>query len=209
MLISREKQHGASLIELMIAMTLGLGSLSVIASVIGYGIGANGKLLANSRLSEEVNAIGSLISRDLKRAGYSADTTALVTDPTASPSAFANSVVVSQHPDESADSCIVFAYDRNTNGVLDTVGTNENYGFRLRSGAVEIRKAGAACADGGWENLTDTDMVSITGLSFSLTQTTFNTVVSTQVNVFLQGELAADSNFSRQYTTSFLVRNYD
>ena len=209
MLSRQQKQRGASLIELMIAMALGLGSLSVIATVIGYGIGANGKLLANSRLSEEINAVGSLITRDIKRAGYSADTIALVTDPTASPSAFANSVVVSRHPDEIADSCIVFAYDRNSNGLLDTVGGNENFGFRLRSGAVEIRKAGAACADGGWENLTDVDMVTITELSFSLTQTTFNTVVSTQVNVSIVGELAANDNFSRQYSTGFLVRNYD
>jgi prepilin peptidase dependent protein B len=209
MLSIQQKQRGASLVELMIAMGLGLGSLSVVASVIGFGIGTNGKLLANSRLSEEVNAIGSLISRDIKRAGYNGITSALVGDPRVFPSGFANSVVVSQHPDESANSCIVFAYDRNRNGVLDTVGTNENYGFRLRSGAVEIRMAGAGCVDGRWQNLTDTDMVAITGLSFSLTQTTFNAVVSTQVELFLEGELATDNKFSRQYTTSFLVRNYD
>jgi prepilin peptidase dependent protein B len=209
MLDGRIRQRGFSLVELMIAMALGLGSLSVIASVIGYGIGTNAKLLANSRLSEEINAIGSLITRDVKRAGYNGDTTALVTDPTASPSAFAHSVVVSQHPDEVPNSCIVFAYDRNSNGVLDTAGTNENYGFRLRNGAVEIRMAGAGCTDVGWQNLTDTDMVSITGLNFNLTETTFNGVVSTQVDMFLQGELAADNNFSRQYTTGFLVRSYD
>lgn len=209
MLISRIRQRGVSLVELMIAMALGLGSLSIIASVIGYGIGTNAKLLANSRLNEEINAIGSLITKDVKRAGYSAATAALVTDPAASPSPFANSVMVSQHPDEVPNSCIVFAYDRNSNGVLDTAGTIENYGYRLRNGAVEIRMAGAGCAEGGWQNLTDTDIVSITGLNFDLTQTTSNGVVSTQVDIFLQGGLAADNNFSRQFITGFLVRNYD
>jgi prepilin peptidase dependent protein B len=209
MLSTQQKQSGTSLVELMNAMTLGLGSLSVVASVVGYGIGTNAKLLANSRLSEEVNAVGSLISRELKRAGYSAATTSLITDPAAFPSTFANSVVVSQHPNESENSCIVFAYDRNRNGLLDILGGNENYGFRLRDGAVEIRIAGASCVDRGWQNLTDTDMVTITGLSFNLTKTSINGVVSTQVELFLVGELAAHNNLSRQYTTRFMVRNYD
>ena len=209
MLISRQNQKGATLIEMMIAMTLGLASLATVASIVGYGIGVNGKLLASSRLNEEINDIGSLLTRDIKRAGYSADTTAMVTDPVASPSPFANSVVVSAHPDEDANSCIIYAYDRNENGVLDTVGTNENFGFRLRDNAVEIRIGGAACVDGGWQNLTDTDMVSITALNFNLNQTTFNGVVSTQVNIFIQGELASDSDFTRQFNTSFMVRNYD
>jgi prepilin peptidase dependent protein B len=209
MLVDYGKQWGASLVELMIAMALGLGALSVLASVIGYGIGTNGKLLANSRLHEEINAVASLLTRDIKRAGYSADTTALVTDPTVSPSPFANSVVVSRHPLEEPDSCITFAYDINGNGVLDTVGSNENFGYRLRDGAVEIRMAGANCDGVGWQNLTDFDTVTITSLNFNLIQTTYNSVVTTQVEMFLAGELAADDAFSRQYSTRFLVRNYD
>ena len=209
MLSRLQKQRGASLIELMIAMALGLGSLSLMASVIAYGIATNGKLLANARLSEEVNAIGVLISRDLKRAGYNGNTPALVAKPNVFPSAFANSLVVSQHPDESASTCIVFAYDRNRNGVLDTVGTNENYGFRLHDGAVEIRMAGADCSQGKWQNLSDTRVVVISELRFSLNQTTFNGAISSQIELFLAAKLATDHRFSRQYRTRFLVRNYD
>lgn len=209
MLVDRRQQRGASLVELMIAMALGIGALSAIASVIGYGIGTNGKMLANSRLHEEINAVASLMTRDIKRAGYNADTVDMVTDPTAAPSAFANSVIVSRHPGEEPDSCITFAYDINGNGVLDTVGSNENFGYRLHDGAVEIRMGGANCDQGGWQNLTDSETVTITDLNFNLIQTTYNSVVTTQVEMFLAGELVSNNAFSRQYSIRFLVRNYD
>ena len=209
MLVAIHRQRGASLVELMIAMALGLTALAAMTSLVGSGIGMNARLLASSRLNEEVNAIGQLLTRDIKRAGYNADTIAMVTDPTASPSLFANSLVVSEFPGEAANSCLIFAYDRNSNGVIDTVGTNENFGFRLNDGAVEIRIGGATCEVGGWQNLSDTSVVNITDLTFTLNQTTANSVISTQVDIFLQGELTRNDNFSRQFSTNFLVRNYD
>ena len=209
MLVAFHQQRGASLVELMIAMALGLAALAAMTSLVGYGIGMNARLLANSRLNEEVNAIGQLLTRDIKRAGYNADTIAMVTDPAASPSLFANSLVVSELPGEAANSCLIFAYDRNSNGLVDTVGTNENFGFRLNDGAVEIRIGGAACADLGWQSLSDTSVVNITDLTFTLNQTTSNSVISTQVDIFLQGELTRNDNFSRQFSANFLVRNYD
>lgn len=199
-------QYGASLIELMIAMALGIAALAAVASVVGFGIGVNGKLLANSRLNEEINSIGDLLTRDVKRAGFNADTIAMVTSPVDFPSAFSNSVVVSQNLAEANQSCLLYAYDQNANGVLEL---NENFGFRLRSLAVEIRGAGAGCSDIGWEPLTDTDIVTITDLRFTSNQVIYNNVISTQVTIFLQGELAANNNLSRQFSTSFLVRNYD
>ena len=199
-------QKGASLIELMIAMALGIAALSAVASVVGFGIGVNGKLMANSRLNEEINSIGDLLTRDVKRAGFNADTIAMITSPSDSPSAFSNSVIVSEHSDEDNDSCLLYAYDQNADGVLDI---NDNFGFRLRNSAVEIRVGGATCENIGWQPLTDTDIVTITDLRFTSNQVTYNNVISTQVSIFLQGELAANDNLSRQFSTSFLVRNYD
>ena len=209
MLVSNIKQRGASLVELMVAMALGITSLAAVTSLVGYGIGMNAKLLANSRLNEEVNAIGQLLIRDIKRAGYTADTIAMVSDPVASPSLFANSIAVSEYPGEDANSCLIFSYDRNSNGVIDTVGTNENFGYRLNNGAIEIRIGGAACTATGWQNLSDTSVVNITDLTFTVNQTTLNNVISTQVDIFLQGELTNNNGFSRQYSSSLLVRNYD
>jgi prepilin peptidase dependent protein B len=206
---SFSRQAGASLIELMIAMALGLAALSAIASLVGFGIGVNGKLLSNSRLNEEINSIGALITRDLKRAGFSADTINMVTNPVDFPSAFRNSISVSEHPDEDEDSCMLYAYDQNANGVLDTVGSNENFGFRLRNGTVQIRTNGATCASDSWQELTDPDIVNITELDFDIDLVTFNNVVSTQITVTIEGELVVNDALSRQFNSRFLVRNYD
>ncbi|MGS2720301.1 prepilin cleavage protein [Paraglaciecola aestuariivivens] len=207
--LSYRYQSGASLIELMIAMALGIAALSAIASLVGYGIGVNGKLLSNSRLNEEINSIGALITRDIKRAGFNADTINMVSSPADFPSAFRNSVVVSEHPDEDEDSCLLYAYDQNANGVLDTVANNENFGFRLRNGTVEIRTNGATCASETWQALTDPKIVTITELSFDTELVTFNNIVSTQITLELEGELVANDNLSRLFTSRFLVRNYD
>jgi prepilin peptidase dependent protein B len=209
MLVVQKIPFGASLIEMMITMTLGLVSLSTVASLVGYGVGVNAKLLESSRLSQEVLAIGSLLSRDLKRAGYSASTAVRAGDPENIPAPFSNSIVVSAYPGEAINSCIVFAYDRNENGILDIIDGNENFGFRLKDGAVEIRIDGASCGDNGWENLSDDQVVEVTQLTFELRQTSDNGVISNWLNITLQAELSKNSHFSRQFTSSFMVRNYD
>lgn len=202
-------QQGLSLIEMMLAITLGLGALLSLASVVGYGVGVNGKLLASNRLAEELNAVASLMYRDVIRAGYNGDTVDMVTDPAASPSVFANSITVSEFPGEAANSCILYAYDRNDNGVLDVVGSNENYGFRLRDDALEMRVGGAACDAGGWQDLSDLTVVRVTALVFTLNQSTVNNVTSTMVDINLTGELSDNGDFSRVNNYNLMVRNYD
>jgi prepilin peptidase dependent protein B len=206
---SRYHQQGLSLIEMMLAITLGLGAILSLASVVGYGVGVNGKLLSSNRLTEELNAVGSLMYRDLIRTGYNGDTVAMVADPAASPSPFANSITVSAFPGEAANSCILYAYDGNNNGVLDVVGTNENYGFRLRDDTLEMRVGGAACDAGGWQDLSDLTVVRVTALIFTLNQTTVNNVTSTMVDINLSAELSDNAAFSRVYNYNLLVRNYD
>lgn len=205
----QKSQQGATLVEMMIAITIGMGALLSLASLVGFGVGVNGNLLSSNRLAEELNAVGSLMYRDILRAGYSGNTVAMVTDPAASPSPFANSISVSAYPGEAANSCILFAYDGNDNGVLDVVGTNENYGFRLRDNALEMRVGGAACDAVGWQNLSDPAIVTVTTVSFTLNQTTINNVTSTRIDINLAGELSNNAIFSRQYNYSLMVRNYD
>ena len=209
MLVELKIPRGASLIEMMITMTLGLVSLSTVASFVGYGVGVNAKLLESSRLSQEIMAVGALLKRELRRAGYSANTEEMVSDPANLLSQFSSSISVSAYPGEASNSCIVFSYDRNGNGMLDTVDGNENFGFRLKDGAVEIRIDGASCIDNGWENLSDDQVLEITQLSFELSQTIDNNVVSNWVSISLQAKLVKNTQLSKQFNASFMVRNYD
>lgn len=207
--IGRPKQSGFTLVEMMIAITIGLVSILSLAALVGYGIGVNAKLLSSNRLAEELGSIGSLLYRDIMRSGYNGNTVAMVTDPAANPSVFDSSITVSAFPGEAANSCIMYTYDGNDNGQLDIVGSNENYGFRLRSNKVEMRVNGADCTALGWQELSDLSVVRITGLVFTINQSTVNNVTSTRVEINLEGELTDNADFSRQYDYNLMVRNYD
>lgn len=209
MLVLSIKQYGNSLVELMISMTLGLASITAMASLVGHGIGLNASLLATSRLEEEINAVVAVISHDLRRAGYYALTNDMVKTPSTSPNPFDGSLVVAAYSSELADSCINFAYDRNKNGLLDTSPRNEKYGFRLRDRAVEIRLKGADCDQSGWHDLTDPKVVQVTTLKFTVEQTTVQQVTQTRVNIMLQARLKKYPEISRNINTSVLIENYE
>lgn len=208
-MLNLKRQAGYTLIEILIAMVLGVGSLTAVSSLVGYGIGVNANLINSARLNEELGNVYSLIVSDVRRAGYTGSTVAMVTDPEANPSPFNNSIAVSEYAGETANSCITFAYDSNENGALDNAAPDENYGYRLRDGAIEIRRNGALCTAIGWEDLTDSDLITVTDLTFTLNQITQNGIISTAITIVVTGELVSNSNFTREYSTTLVVRNYD
>ncbi len=203
------KQVGISLVEILIGMAIGIAALTAVASVLGYGIGVNANLLSSSRVNEESSNILSLIQRDIRRAGYSGDTLAMLEDPEANPSPFADTIVLSAYPDETANSCILFSYDANNNGTIETGINGESFGYRLKDNVAEIRQGDLTCIDEGWLALSDEDVVLINGLTFTLSQTFEGGVPTTAITINLLAELASDSDVSRQFTTEVLVRNYD
>jgi prepilin peptidase dependent protein B len=209
MLVSPIKLYGNSLVELMISMALGLASITAMASLVGHGIALNNRLLAKSRLDEEINAVVAVVSHDLKRAGYFALTEQIVKNPTIASSPFDDSLIIGSYATEPANSCVNFAYDRNQNGVLDSAPHNEKYGFRLRDRAVEIRLDGAACDKPGWHDLTDPKVVQVTALKFTLEQTTVQQITQTRVNIELQARLKKYPDISRSINTRVLIANYE
>ncbi|PKH00923.1 prepilin peptidase dependent protein B [Paraglaciecola sp. MB-3u-78] len=209
MLAAPVKQYGNSLVELMISMTLGLASITAMASLVGHGIALNSSLLAKSRLDEEMNAVVAVVSHDLKRAGYYALTNEMVENPTHSSNPFDGSLSVAAYTAEPINSCINFAYDRNKNGLLDTSPNNEMYGFRLRDHAVEIRLNGAACDESGWHDLTDPKVVQVTALKFMLEQSSVQNVIQTRVTIELQARLKKHPEILRSINTNVLIENYE
>lgn len=209
MLVSPFKQQGNSLVELMISMTLGLASIAAMASLVGHGIALNTTLLAKSRLEEEINAVVAVISHDLKRAGYNAQIQEVVKHPSTILNPFDGSLSIGAYSAEPPNSCINFAYDRNKNGELDTAPSNENYGYRLKDKAVEIRLDGAACDESGWHDLTDPQVVQVMALQFIFEQTTVLQITQTRVKIELQARLKKHHDISRSINTSILIENYE
>jgi len=100
----KKHQRGATLIELMLAMTLSVTAFAALASLVGYGMGLNAKLLKSARLNEELGNAMSFIVRDLRRTGFNGATVNMVQDPQANPSAFASSISLGNYAGEPANS---------------------------------------------------------------------------------------------------------
>lgn len=200
------RQSGFSLIELMIAITLGLLLLAGIVTLFQNSMKSNGDLAASKRLENNLHATLDLIARDLRRSGGMGDPLRQLmgaTNPFGrdAPSALAG---------ETANSCMTFRYDLNGNGVLDTNAPDERFGFRLRQGVVQLRGGGQSCsADVGsaWSEVTTASVVEITTLQFDVISSTVRGITQQAVRVGIAGRLVADPLVTRALSRNVRVRN--
>jgi prepilin peptidase dependent protein B len=212
------RQKGFSLVELMISLTLGLvvmgGALSIVTSILA----TNTSTLKMTRLDQELRTVMMMLTRDLRRAGSWRDAVDKVIE--ASSSSGASGPILNPFFDEFSvindlngdgeadDGCILFSYDSDSDGLLDD---DERYGFRLdtEDKAVEIRKDGASCTEGGWENITDENSIEITALEIEPTPLSFSAgrVILRQYTVTLTGQLKNDPAVKRTLQKTVKVRN--
>ena len=166
------RNRGFTLIELMVSLVLGLVVVGGVMGVFMSTYQANAQNIKSVRLNEEMRAVMSLMTRDIRRAG----TRDLAWQPSllGTDNLFANDVnwVVSRYDGTvPANSCALFAYDSNGNDVVDNV---DRMGYRLRKeGAlqsVEMRRTGTACNGAGWEKVTDENIMNVLDLDFAVTK---------------------------------------
>ena len=183
-------QSGFTITELLITMALGL---SIVGSIlVGYLATYTSSMdtLAASKMNQDLNAVMNLMVTEFRRAGYSANA-ATASNPTTNlfnqqastamrviDNMTSNTVLTpvgdgtwSNGGAITQGSCILYAYDRDEDGVVDV---EELGGFRLdNTGAVEMRTAGvlatpASCATGTWADLTDSNFITVSALVFNL-----------------------------------------
>ena len=151
MLAINRLQKGLTLIEMMIAMVLGLFVTAMIITVFSTNVRSNVQNMKMIRLNQELRGAMTFMVDELKKTGYSADP---------SNSTFMASFDVS-------GSCILYSYDLDSDGNRDT---DEHFGFMLHAGTKQIRWANDAakadCLTFG-ESITDSNMAEITTLDFS------------------------------------------
>jgi prepilin-type N-terminal cleavage/methylation domain-containing protein len=113
--LNRSRSAGFSLVELMIAMVAGLlVSLAAVAFFFS-SIRSNTDYVGATRLTQELRNNLDYVTRELRRAGYNADALTYVSLPANSTqrSPFGSIQLVNGGAN---DSCVLFAYDRDTNG---------------------------------------------------------------------------------------------
>ncbi|WP_027468447.1 prepilin-type N-terminal cleavage/methylation domain-containing protein [Deefgea rivuli] len=186
------RARGFNLIELMIAMTIGLFLLLGASTFFINMLQSSGNNLTRNKLDAELRLALQFISNDVKRAGYyqglpslaSADLAELSTagitgnninpiNATVNPDTFLRMYRPVVTP---AGSCLLYGYNRNGNLTadrrVDLYDDGELTGVRLSNGVLQVRTSCVvcsytSCSAGTWSDLTDSTLIEITALSFS------------------------------------------
>ena len=145
--MSRKKSLGMSLVELMIAMAIGL---VVIGSVLAFTLSSltsNTEYVQATRLSQELRNSMDFVSRELRRSGYDQDIGSKIaryttSNLTASP--FARVFITNDANSDGTvgDGCVIYAYDRTDNGV-GAAGT-----VNLANGEIRALRLATRTVDG-------------------------------------------------------------
>lgn len=160
-------QNGFSLVEMMIAVTVGLVVLAGVAQIFAGTVNSNGDSLKMARVNQDLRAAMDVMIRDIQRAGYYAQATATGTGVV---SGTTNPFTQSTTNLQVNGSCITYTYDRDNN---TTVDNTEKMAFYLSNGAILMRNGGSdasnSCTPSSAEGITDSNRVTITALSFAIT----------------------------------------
>lgn len=151
---ARTPQRGLSLVELMVGIAIALFIAATGTTLLAGNIRENRSLLLEARVTQDLRTAADVIARDLRRAGYWAAATDGVWS--AGTSAAVANPYVALAPGAAASDAVSFRYSRDTveNNLVDG---NEQFGFRLRNGVVEMQ-LGA----GNWQALTDPGTLVVT-----------------------------------------------
>jgi type IV pilus assembly protein PilW len=164
----RRRQRGLSIVELLVGITIALFVAAAGATLLAGQLQENRRLLVEARLMQDLRTAADIVAHDLRRAGYwgAAANGAWLPGTTATQ---ANPYAAAM-PDSAASDAASFRYSRDAteNGSVDS---NEQFGFRLRNGAVELQ-LGA----GNWQALTDTGALTVT--AFTLTPASQDTLLA-------------------------------
>jgi type IV pilus assembly protein PilW len=224
-----KKQIGFTLIEMMVALVLGLIVLSATIHIYITTVGSSSSIIKSARLNHDLESVMTLMINDIKRSGYWG-LAVLQADSRNSPFTAATTNI--QIPD---DSCILYSYDANGDGVVDD---DEYYGFKFEDSTIKMRKTGtttADCGDGTWEEFIDGNQLTITAMQFDFaavaglpaTSRCYNITTDTVtdaaacagvvtgdnvaekrlVNIQLTGQVTSDTAVTRTINGTVEVRN--
>lgn len=165
-----KKQTGFTLIEIMIALVLGLIVVGGAITIYITTIKGSSDTIKSARLNYDVDSVMVLMINDIRRAGYwggaiaGSDATenpyTVTSLPAAPPTNFALTDINVYAYDGHANGCVLYTYDANDDGHYDddlSDGTNsiddrdEFYGFRFATrddiGVIEMRQSGISTDD--------------------------------------------------------------
>jgi prepilin peptidase dependent protein B len=141
-------QRGLSLIEMLVGLAIGLFIVAIAITLLSNHIHEQRSLMLDSRLLQDLRATADLVARDLRRAGHWGDAAAGVWRSGAS--GVAANPYSAVAPAAAASDAVSFRFSRDASE-NHQVDANEQFGFRLRKGVIEMLLGGS------WQALTDAE----------------------------------------------------
>src|SRR5574343_746875 len=127
--MNRKHTRGLSLVELMIALAIGLIVVGAVLAFTLSSLTANSEYVQSTRLSQELRNSMDFVSRELRRAGYDQSQAAFVAASSVNApvvSRFSRIYILNAASTNDGDGvddegCVIYAYDRagGTNGTID------------------------------------------------------------------------------------------
>jgi Tfp pilus assembly protein PilW len=200
MMIKIKKQAGLTLIEMMIAMLLGLLVTGSIIAIFISNVKSSSENIKMIHLNQELRTVMGFMSDELKRSGYSGNpaTTSFMDD-----------------FDTGTANCVLYAYDVDGNGLQ---ATGERFGFKLSpingKGVIQWgqNRTSKTCTSGIWTALTQAGTADITALTLVPTSvSTANPTINVQkLKIIITGETVLNpGTASRTIEETIRVRNED
>lgn len=157
----KRRARGTSLVELLVASTLGLLLVAVCITLFVQVLREHRSVVNEARLMQDLRSAIDIVARDLRRAGGwgAAERATLWTGSTAP----LNNPYSAQTPASAPAALANFNYSRDPteNNQLDS---DEAFGVRLRNGAIELM-----LGQGNWQALTDSGTLKLTTLRITPT----------------------------------------
>lgn len=205
----RRHARGMSLVELMVGVAVGLFVVAGATVVAAGQLSDNRRLLLETQIHQDLRSASDIITREIRRIGYSSFAENGIWTPAAPGEANGFAPLVSLSP-----TSVEFKYRRSGG-----VGQEGPFGFRLQGSKIQTR-----LAVGGWQDLTDFRTVKVTDFSVSEidapasrlpcpklcpdgTQNCWPQVIQREFRIVIKGEAVSDPSVEREIATNVRLRN--
>lgn len=206
---------GFTFVELMIAMAINGFLFVALIAIFVSGLTHYNTIYQTNALYTQLHAAMDIMITDIRRSGYwSQASTIIGTHSNTNPFMAAGTDLSIG----AGNNCILFTYDRTNAGTLPAISSSSDdlrYGYRLSGGAIQSRPWGAtfACnaAAGNWTNITDTNVVTISNLNFTLTSQVLtsggHSITVRNVTISLTGTLVNNAAINETLTETVRIAN--
>jgi type II secretory pathway component PulJ len=224
----RKQQAGATLMEVLVAMSISLVVTASMVALMANSLGSTTRIIKMTKLSDDMRVAMQMMTRDVRRSSFNANAMLCYgnedcgTDGTLTVAGDINLVDIDA---DDVNDCFTFQMDRDFDG--DST-ENDAGGFRRVSvgdvGVLEMWTGGAApdctaaAGSAGWVEVTNSADVDITGFSIDenlsytevVLQDVYGNTLSQKVRKLrmnLQGQLVMDPTIVRRVEDVISVRN--